>query len=584
MSDVPSRTLILFDGIRLNKADDGNVNWNMFSPGIISGVNIGLSSQSTPWGAGAMGGVVNFTRALPQPGVHPQARLFYGALNTQGIEARVSYRKPRSTGAFVDIDLFGQKSDGYISVPDSLQLPDIEYIPTALQEAKLNLLAGYNFRDNSTVKFYLNAFADTRGMGIKINQDNIVKHPTILVATKYSRPLGKLLLETNLHMISEHYFKTIEKLKRGNYSLIYVNSLRNDAGADLILHGALSERLNMSTGLTSAWGSVLGKDEYQTSTDIVINSGQIFSLDYFFNITFVALKDKNLLLSTGADLNMSYIIKPSFIIDNPTNATDFMLPYTGVQNNNKLFEWAGKLALTYTQGKNAFTLGGSSGYTLPTLDDLTRSGFMRLGFKLANPQLKPEKIYDLYTAYTRTLEKIKLQVNLHHKIGYDFMYYVQTGDYLFGGRKPVIQKQNVSRANIDLVNFNFSYTPWGMLSLYTSYTYTRALISSFDQHPEYDGKKITYTPEHSLVVGSQLRTKYAYFTADLRYYSAMFTDVDNTQIVPSRLIIDAKAQVRISPQAMLELSVENLTDRQYLIYTDQLSLGRFWLISLQYGL
>lgn len=584
MSDVPSRTLIMFDGIRLNKADDGNVNWNMFAPGIFSRVNVGLSSQSTTWGAGAMGSVVNFTRALPQPGLKTNTRLFYGAFNTQGIETRVSYRKPKAVGSFLDIDLFGQKSDGYISVPDSLQLPGVEYIPTSLEEVKLNILSGYNFRDNSTIKFYFNAFADKRSMGIKIKEDNIVKHPTFFVATKYSRHLGKLLLETNIHMTSEHYFKTIEKLKRGNYSLIYVNSVRKDAGANLLLHGSVSQRLSMSAGIISSWGSVLGKDVYQSSTDVVINNGRILSFDYFFNLSWVALKNKNLLLSAGSALNMSYIIKPSFIIDNPTEATDFMFQYTGEHNNNRLFDWSGKLALTYYLGKHKFTIGYNSGYTLPTLDDLTRSGFMRLGFKLANPLLKPEKIYDLYTAYTWTSQKIMLKANLHHKIGYDFMYYVETGDYLFGGRKPVIQKQNVSHAIIDLVDLNANYTPCGLFSLYTSYTYTRALITSFDKHPQYNGKKITYTPEHSLVVGIQLRTKYVYLSGDLRYYSMMYTDVANTQTVPSRLFIDTKAKVYISPHTRLELSVENITNKQYLIYTDQISLGRFWLITLQYSL
>lgn len=109
-----------------------------------------------------------------------------------------------------------------------------------------------------------------------------------------------------------------------------------------------------------------------------------------------------------------------------------------------------KLALQYAIKKNLGAyVSVASGFMPPKTDDLTKSGKISKGFKLANPELKPESLLN-YEAGINWMpsKKLSIEPSVYYSRGYDFQYFVATGDSVETGGadlKPVLQRQNVAR-------------------------------------------------------------------------------------------------------------------------------------------
>lgn len=59
MGEIPGRTLILYDGMPMNKADTGTTNWDLFQPEDIERIEIVRGPASVLYGSNAMGGVIS---------------------------------------------------------------------------------------------------------------------------------------------------------------------------------------------------------------------------------------------------------------------------------------------------------------------------------------------------------------------------------------------------------------------------------------------------------------------------------------------------------------------------------------------
>ncbi len=585
MSDVPGRTLVLYDGIRLNKADDGNVNWNMFPPSIIENVQISNSAQSSTLGNNAMGGVIAFSPYLPEKqGFHGFVKAHYGDYGTFGSEIGTSYKHKGITGFFANFDVFGQISNGYIATPDSLQLADIEYVTTDLQEGKVNLIFGYDFNASNSLKFTFNYFDDFRGLGTKINEEkgSYTKHTSEFATINYKGATKRIKYGVDFAFQNENYFKNIESIKKGNYSLIYVNSLRQDFSNNFYANFNFFKHYNFLSGINIAMGQVEGRDNYQTSSDIVINAGKVLRGEYYLQNNFKFLKNDALKLNLGANYSFSYIKLPKFIIENQTSATDFMSDFTGIQSDNIFKDFSYNTNISYSFKKYVSLFASTStGYNAPTLDDLTRSGLMRQGFKLANPNLTSEKITDFSSGLNFNFWKLTGNVQGYYKLGNDFMYYVETGEAIFGGRKKIIQKQNVTNVDIYGVNAGLNFTLKNF-KLFANYTYNNSSIKKFDSIPDLEGKQLSYSPLHSAHCGINVTFNKFDFILAGNYFSEQFSDNYNTIKIPDFYTLDFTVKAEVLKNTFIEYSVQNILDYQYIIYNDQLSIGRFSLLSLKY--
>jgi outer membrane receptor for ferrienterochelin and colicins len=166
--------------------------------------------------------------------------------------------------------------------------------------------------------------------------------------------------------------------------------------------------------------------------------------------------------------------------------------------------------------------------------------------------------------------------------GQDFMYYLHTGDYVFGGRKPVMQKANITEVTLAGTDIDVKYQVSEKLSLYANYTYTKSEIKRFEEQPELEGKALTYTPKHMLNTGFSLEDQIINFSVNFHYQDKRYRDDANTDELAGYSTFDAKLWIEIKCVNIkwvkswnLTLDVSNLMDKTYMVYSDQISIGRF---------
>ncbi|MBN2891058.1 MAG: TonB-dependent receptor [Bacteroidales bacterium] len=585
MGGIPGRTLVMFNGISLNKTDDGNVNWNMLSASNIEKTEIIANSASTIYGNNAMGGAINFISKKPvKKGFEGFASAFYGSFNTIGAEFNVSYQKKKAKGFYFNANVFSQMSDGYISTPDSLQFSGTEYIPTYLKEIKANLLIGYNLNNYKNVEIIYNFYDDERGLGEKIQEEkgSYTEHDSQLIIAKFDSKKHKTNWGLNIYAQNESYFKNIEKLKNNDYSLIYVDSKRQDVGSNIFLNYKPVNKIGLTSGINLKYGNVDGRDNYQTSSDIVINKGEIVSAEGFIQTKISPLNNNNLNLILGANYNNSYLQNAEFSIENPTSATDFMTDFTGKLENNVFENISFNSGIRYNFAKK-FSIWSSfnRGYNAPSLDDMTRSGLIRYGFKLANPNLHSENLYNTNYGLGFYSKNISISLDGNYNIGNDFIYYVETGDAIFGGNKKIIQKQNITQVKMYNFNADLSYK-LKKFEIFGNYTYNISEISAFESQPELEGKYLMYSPVHKANAGVLLKLSIYTISLTSHYTSEQFTDNENISTISPYYTFDFKISSMFFNKLEVSYGIQNLFDYKYVLYDNQLSIGKFYNISMKY--
>jgi len=82
LSNEQARTLVLLDGVPINKADTGNVNFNRINLHEIERIEIFKGPASSLYGNNAMGGVINIITKRPEKKFEGKILASYGTYNT----------------------------------------------------------------------------------------------------------------------------------------------------------------------------------------------------------------------------------------------------------------------------------------------------------------------------------------------------------------------------------------------------------------------------------------------------------------------------------------------------------------------
>ena len=227
----------------------------------------------------------------------------------------------------------------------------------------------------------------------------------------------------------------------------------------------------------------------------------------------------------------------------------------------------------------------SQGFRPATLDDMTRSGLISIGFKRANPDLQPEKVDNYETGLTLTLPfGLIVEPGVYFSRGRNFMYYVSTGEQILVGTRSrtIYKKQNVTEVHISGIEADLKYPAGSHLSFFGNYTFTKSFIKSFEEFPDLVGRQLTYNPKNQVNAGVYI--DYPVFSLSLKahYQDRQFTDDENSVFIESFATADAKASLRFGKGAVVSLGVQNIFNKVYLRPPDQLSVGRFVTTELYY--
>ena len=273
------------------------------------------------------------------------------------------------------------------------------------------------------------------------------------------------------------------------------------------------------------------------------------------------------------------------MLEESTNATDFMKANSGPLDTKIWSGLSPRLALQYDFSKNMNIYSiYSQGFRAPSLDDITRFGFINIGYKEANPNLTPETLDNIEAGFRVHRKKWALQTNMYFSQGNNFMNYVATGDSLFGGRKLVYKKENVTTVYLYGAEINFDYAFTKSLRLNTNYTFNGSEIGQFDARQDLEGKKLAYIPQDMANISISYLHKKIKTSLNIHYQGKMYLDEVNTFEVNPLFSLDASITYEFYKKFSIRLSGQNLFDEQHMVSSDQISLGRYLSVGLQYGL
>ena len=591
------RTLIMLDGVSMNKTDGGSINWNRIDPQNVEKIEVIKGPVSALYGSNAMSGAINIITKSPE-NTSGDVGLMVGNYNTIGGKLRMNLSNVKdSKGFYGGIYSFYRQGDGFILLPDSTR--DSSDVKTYLTEYMLSSKLGYRFNSNSKVELEYSYFDDMRGDGVKYydSDGGYSKFTTNAVNLKYTGLINDYKINATAFLQSERSLQQKESVKTDKlppyavtqYVLYAAQSHRLDEGLVVSASKSILKNNYLTAGLEFKLGSVDASDIYYSSTDIVNNNGNMNFYALFLQDETSFLNNK---LKVIAGLRFDYVrfYNGSFSIEQPTVTTEVLSPYTGNFNNANWNAISPKLSIQYELAKQSSVyFSAGRGFRPPILDDMCRNGNISKGIKLSNPELKPEKIDNYEVGANITLFKnLTIEPSVFYSLGRDFQYFVGTGDTLFSGNKPkpFLKRENVGLAEIYGAEISIEYNIMNNIELRANYGYYHSTIKEYNLSgyvaKDLTGKYLMEVAPNQVNASISWRNKIVNTMIVFHYKDKQWVDDENTVRADSYMLYDLKLSKTFYKRINASLSVENILDDVYIDEKGLLSIGRFFMAEITY--
>ncbi len=497
-----------------------------------------------------------------------------------------------NSGFYFLLNGFYRQGAGYIMVPESTR--DSNDIKTSLLEYLVSGKAGYLYGRKSYTEIEYSYYNDKRGDGFRVFEPDggYNEYPTNAIRVTSNNKFNGASLLVSAFYQDEFYHRLSESLaaKKGNkYSLFTTDSRRIDAGfwSNLTLNG--KHGMTYTIGLDLRSGSVRGNDTYYTSTDILTNRGKMDFYALFGEYEWHTLHEKIIVLA-GLRFDLARFYDGSFIISDPSTLTSFMAKYPTAFSDQNWHAVSPKLGIKYLASKT-FSFYGlvSEGFRPPMLDDMCKNGNVTKGFKLANPQLKPETLDNFEIGCDwQIFPGFSFHPSAYYCIGHDFQYFVNTGDSINTGGdkdKPIIKRRNVSRAHIIGTEMSLQWQVFSKVNLVANYAWNYSTITSFAAGTgdvDLTGKFIMEVPRNQFSAGLFWNNRFVQTSLTFNYRDPQWSDDQNTTQTPGYKIFDLKAGHTFFNRLNLGCVVQDVFNTRYCDSKGNLSPGRFFMVSVAY--
>ncbi len=590
--DASARVLVLLDGVPLNKSAGGPVNWSLVPLGQIERIEVLKGPASAIYGNNAMAGVINIITKKPVKSIQGEGMIQAGTYKTIGANMNVAGNSiKKDTGVFWGLNGLFRNGEGYYLTP--VEDRDTNDAKTYLTEYNIHGIFGYKLNKNHSVELSARYYADSRGQGRKVYEElgDYISVATTYLQAKYNGVIGKTLLNINSFYQLENELKQSESLSEnsGKYKLSEREGIKIDIGLWINLTSHLSSRNTLTYGIDIKQGAANVKTTYFTSTDELQYEGAIDFYGLFIQDEMKFINEK-LILVGGARLDFSRYYNGSLEVENPTTNTGFITSGSEKFDNNSWNAFSPKLALKYnlTTNKSVY-ISYAKGFMPPRLDDLSKSGKIRKGFKIANPKLGPEYLTNYEIGATlKFFESLSFEPSVYYSDGKDFQYFVGTGDSVDtggDGLKPVYQRQNISNVGIFGFEISYSYQFSKKLRLSGNYSYNNSTVTNFkskENEKDLKGKFLIEVPKHMAYAGIYWTNKF--FTSQLSYnfIGSQWYDDENTILLDPYQIIDLKISRVFAGNFHASLTIQNILDNQYIDRKGYRAPGRFIIVEIKY--
>ena len=590
------RTLILLDGIPMNKTDGGSINWNRIDPENVEKIEVIKGPVSALYGSNGMSGVVNIITKEPSNLNGGDVSVSYGTYNTIGTRARYNMSKIKDNkGFFGGASAFYRQGDGYILYPDSTR--DSTDIKTYLKEGVIQGRLGYQFNSNSKIIAEYGYFDDKRGDGIKIydSDGGYSKFSTHFAKLAYNGQFGQYKVNIYGFLQRENFHQQKESLKIDKvppfaitqYVLYGTFSHRDDNGIQMNISRAISKHHYFTGGFDFKAGSVDASDIYYTSTDVVSNLGNMNFYAMFLQDEASFLNER-LKVIAGLRGDLVKFYHGQFLMEEPTLTTSILATTVGNLPEDSWTSLSPKLSVQYRiSDKSRIYVSAGKGFRPPMLDDLCRNGNISKGLKLANPYLKPEKInsYEIGGSW-QIFKNFNLEPTIFYSLGTDFQYFVGTGDSIFAGTKmkPILKRQNIGEAEIYGAELAFNWDITKNILFETNCSYYHSIIKKFNVTGyvvnDLTGKELMEVAPYQVNASLWWKNKYLNFAMGYHYKAPQWTDDENTIQANSYSLFDVKISRTFKEKYKISLSVDNLLNDSFLDEKGVLGIGRFIMLEM----
>jgi iron complex outermembrane receptor protein len=600
-----SRVLVLLDGMPLNKADGGSVNWNRINKERIEKIRILKGPGQAKYGGGAMGGVIEMTSAKPSEILQGFVSLGYGTYNTLGGDASLSgkYSLNRKVSSiYWSLDGFATRSDGYITEAEQfIDEADSILVPAYLREYDITGKIGIEFGNGHHLEMQSSYYDDIRGNGVEVYEDYgaYSEHDTYYNLFRYKKSDTTLSYNMDVYYIREYYDRLYEYMNEGEYKLYDVDARRGDMGLNgYAVYNGLSDQ-TLQAGFEVKHGMVDATDTYYTSTDVIRNAGKMNTWALYIQDE-IRLVDDKLHVYAGLRYNFARYYDGFYGIDYPSYSIQFMTAFRDSAMTERQWQaFCPGISLQYRIGQEKrIYLSASRGFRAPVLDDMTRTGKRKGSFAISNPALEPELLDNLELGGDLILAgRLTLGASAYYSVGHDFMYYVSTGDSVNMGYKiaPVFQKRNISRVEIYGAEGELEYRAFSFLTAFMNYSRNYSVIRDYEMtSSEVDvnlaGKHLTDVPDQKFSAGLIFRSHGWLGTLTLKYVGKRWindqnvidTEYQMTDRYPAYTVINAKLEKRFLNGIKLSAGIDNIFDKIYIEDLTRRPPGRFIMIRAGY--
>ncbi len=587
------QTLILLDGIPYSLFDGSANIWNKVNMDEVDNVEVLKGANSSLYGANAMAGVININTQKPQKPLEIKARVFYGTYNTQGGAVNFrGFQGKNNKGFYWAANGFYRKSPGYNMMPDSIRASTD--VKAYVMEYTAGMKAGYQFAKDNTLEGVYQFSYDKRGSGSKYYESDgsFNQYQSHFARLSYNRITKKSEIHVNGFFKKDYDLKQNESVKKqsGLYTFVDSYTETQDAGLWFSFSTRIGSHNYLTAGADFKTGATFSDDIYHTSIDTIKNDGKMNFAGAFVQDQLSLLHDKLIILGS---LRYDWVrfYGGVFQIYSPTLATAYMANYANDFTEKNWFALSPKLGAKYifNPNYNIYALY-SSGFRPSNVSDMSRTGDVSKGFKLANPDLKPERIQTFEVgAGLRPWKWLLFQPCVYYSIGSDFQYFVATGDSVYTSgstMKPVIKRQNVGRVDILGFESKFVFNIHKNISLTACYTYTSSKIGSFvvDSNTTKDltGKYLIDVPKNVFAAAFMWENRYVNVCLTGKFNDKEWIDDENTLYLDSYFNFDAKLQHTFYNKIGCALTVQNIFNKRLLDSKGLLSPGRIIMFELSF--
>jgi iron complex outermembrane receptor protein len=571
--DEQSRTLVLVNGVPVNTSDEGGVNWNRINQYDIERIEVFKGAGSSLYGNNAMGGVINLITKKPKKQQEIFGAVSYGTFNTFRQDLNVRVRTDK--GYYGTISQYFLKSDGYNNVVENKRTP--YDIARSLEEIGVSARAGYDKSKWFNWELQYDVFRDKRGEGYQIYAPEgcYRNFSTDLFRGNLKGGDTKTRYDVSIFYQLEHYYDINERLRGTSYSRYDVNSFRKDMGALFNFNREVFKNNTLTAGLELKRGSINGGDYYQTPRR-VNDSTQVYDTIYnagAINIYAGYIQDEHAFLNNkvrlivGLRYDLVTFTDGDYISTDPWNTLPELKDHTWSELSPRL-----GLRFNFIREVSAY-LSYSHGFRASILDDLTRTGWMWVGPKYANPELGPESMNNYEVGVdVFPVNNLKVSASAYYALGKDFLYYVSTGDSLFG--RPIYIRKNVTNITIMGAEAEINYEIIGGLNITANYTYCDAKINEFSERPELENKYLKYSPQHTASASLFWKNKIVNMSIRVFYKGEQFSDDANKVKLDPYFTMDLMLSKQILRNFLISLDVQDIFDNQHMETGDYISPGR----------